>query len=242
LIRCYLPPNQWQEGKVLLDGREGHHLARVLRVRSGDSVLCFDGTGREADAVVRKVSRQGVLLEAGPTRKLPDPPFSISLAAAVPGQGKLDEIINQATQLGARRIIPLITERTLLRQIPAADRKQERWLQVAVEAAKQSGMVRIPEVQPVQRLDSLLSSFSRYDRVLLASVEGPWEDLRSLLSSGPPREILLLIGPEGDFSPEEVRQAVEAGAARFSLGPTVLRCETACVAALSVVSFLLRGP
>lgn len=223
-----------------MDGREGHHLARVLRVRTGDPVLCFDGTGREADAVVLEVSRPGVLLQVGPARNLPDFPFSISLAAAIPGQGKLEEIINQATQLGARRIIPLITERTLLQQSNRLDRKQERWLQVAVEAAKQSGMVRIPEIQPVQRWGSLLSSFSRYDRVLLASVEGPWEDLRSLLSSNP-REVLLLIGPEGDFSPEETRQAVQAGAARFSLGPTVLRCETACVAALSVISFLLRG-
>lgn len=239
-VRCFLAPEQWGEGEVHLSGREAHHLARVVRVSSGESVVCFDGMGREASARVLKVTGQGLLLSVGPSRALPEPSFRITLAVGIPGQGKLDEIVGQATQLGVRRVIPMITERTVVREMGArAARKQERLRRVAVEAIKQSGSGRVPDIQPFSSFDRTLPFFQEYDRVLLASVEGPWESLPAILEK---RCLcpLILVGPEGDFSPVEVEQAVRAGARRFSLGPTVLRCETACVAAVSLISYLLR--
>lgn len=225
---------------MTVSGEEARHLARVLRVQPGDAVTLFDGKGREADARVRGVKAGEVLLEAGPTRTIPAPPWTLALAVAVPGNVKLDDIVNQATQLGAGRIIPLVTERTLVRASPERWRtKQGRLARIAVEAAKQSGAARIPAIDPLTRWSDLLPDFPTHDLVLMATVEGPHEPLAPLLRPGA-QKILLLVGPEGDFTPQEIRQAAQAGARRFSLGPAILRCETAVVVALSSVSFLLR--
>lgn len=240
LTGCYLAPEQWGEGEVRLSGREAHHLARVLRLSCGDKLICFDGTGREASAQVVKVSAREMVLSVGPSRFLPEGPFRITLAVGVPGQGKLNEIVGQATQMGVGRLIPMITERTVVPESTAASgQKLERLRRIAVEAIKQSGSGKIPEIVPACRFDDLIRSFPQYDRVLLASVEGPWEPLPKILQARC-RRPLILVGPEGDFSPLEIERAVQGGARRFSLGPTVLRCETACVAAVSLISYLLR--
>lgn len=242
MTRCYLSPEQWGEGEIRLSGREAHHMVRVFRVAERDELLCTDGTGREAPAQVLRVSPRELLLSIGPTRSMPEPSFRLTLAVAIPGQGRMDEIVNQAAQMGVSRILPLVTERTVVPLSAfASGAKQGRLRRIAVEAIKQSGSGRIPEIRPAHPFNELILSFKEYDRVLLASVQGPWEPLEDLLTPHPsPFTVLLLIGPEGDFSPEEIDSAVRAGARRFSLGPTVLRCETACVAAVSVVSHLLR--
>ncbi len=239
MIRCYLSPEQWGEGEVLLSGAEAHHLARVFRVAPGDPLICSDGAGREASAEVLRVSSREIAPHVGPSRPIFEPPYRMTLGIAVPGQGKLDEIVNQATQTGVRRLIPLITERTVVRKPADLEKKADRLRRIAVEAVKQSGAGRVPEIVPALAWGDLIPLFQEYDRVLLASVEGPWEELSEILA-GNCRKPLLLIGPEGDFTPSEIEQAVRNGARRFSLGPNVLRCETACVAAVSLVSYLLR--
>lgn len=242
MIHCYLSPEQWGEGEVCLTGPEARHLSRVLRVSPGDEILCSDAKGREARAKILRVSAREILLSVGPARFVPEPSFRITLAVGIPGQGKLDEIISQATQLGVRRILPLITERTIVPKAAAvSDRKQDRLRRIAVEAVKQSGAGWVPEIQPACSYDAVLPQFSLYDRVLLASVQGPWEPLPLILQPAC-ADPLILVGPEGDFSPREIEQAVQKGARRFSLGSGVLRCETACVAAISLVSYLLCHP
>ena len=240
--RCFLPAESWPAGRELrLTGREAHHLSRVLRVRKGESLLCFDGRGREAEAVVREIKPKETLLEMGPARQVPASACSISLGIAVPGQGKLEEIVNSSTQLGVRRILPLLTERTVVQFTPDRfDRKRAHLEQVSIEAAKQSGTSHLPEILPLTTWRQLLPTFEQYDHVLMATVEGPHEPLREILRSSKTAQLLLLIGPEGDFSPEEIRQGVQAGARRIGLGSSVLRCETAVVAALSIVQFVLR--
>ena len=230
-----------------LAGREGHHLARVLRVREGDAVFCFDGRGRELEGTVQHVKGGQLLLRAGPTRWLPPLPWDVSLAAAVPGQGRLEEIVNSSTQFGVSGILPLLTERTVVRFTRERfERKREHLRQVAIEAAKQSSVSRLPEIRPVTSWNELLLLLPQYHRVFLGALEGPHEDWRALLIPLPafsihnPLKVLLLIGPEGHFSPEEIQQAVAAGAHRISLGSSILRCETAVTAALSILFFLLR--
>ena len=226
---------------MALSGEEAHHLARVLRVRPGDPVTLFDGQGREAEAVVREVGAREVLLDVGAARSVSPPAWAITLAVAVPGNVKMDEIVNQATQLGAGRIIPVLTERTVTRFLPERWKsRQERLNRIAVEASKQCRGSHLPTVDPLTPWEDLLAAFPSHDLVLMAAVEGPHEPLASVLRSDTRRKILLLIGPEGDFTPQEIREAAASGVRRFSLGPTVLRCETAVVAALSLVSFLLR--
>ncbi len=242
MVRSFLPPESWPAGsEIKLSGREAHHLSRVLRVRPGDRVTLFDGEGREAEAIVGRVGAQEVLLKLGPIRLRPPSPWEITLALAVPGNVKMDEIVNQAIQLGAGRIVPLVTERTVTRFTPERWRsRQERLNRVAVEAAKQCGVSRLPAVESLTRWQELLESFPSYDLILMASVEGPHEPLASVLAEKPAKNILLLIGPEGDFTREETETAAAQGARRFSLGPTILRCETAAASALSILNFLLR--
>ena len=246
-VRCFLPSEDWPReiGETVISrGREGHHLARVLRVREGDTVFCFDGQGRELEGTVQQVKAGQILLRAGPTKQLPPPPWEVVLGIAIPGQGRLEEIVNSATQLGVSAIFPLLTERTVVRFTPERfERKREHLLQVAIEAAKQSSVSRLPEIRPITPWREFLPLLAQYHRVFLGALEGPYEPWRALLTPFPastPFKLLLLIGPEGDFSPEEVRQAVGAGAHRIGLGPSTLRCETAVTAALSVLFFLLR--
>lgn len=204
--------------------------------------MLFDGEGREAEAVVSGVGAREALLRMGPIRARPPSPWEITLALAVPGNVKMDEIVNQAIQLGAGRIVPLVTERTVTRFTPERWRsRQERLNRIAVETAKQCGVGRLPSVEPLARWEEFLGAFPSYDLILMASVEGPHEPLASVLAEKPARNVLLLIGPEGDFTREEIEAAVARGTRRFSLGPTILRCETAAASALSILGFLLRS-
>ena len=237
--RCFLPPDRWKPGHSLQD-REAHHLIHVLRIHPGDKVLCLDGEGRAAEAIVKTVRRSAVILDLGEPYLLPKPLIQITLAVAVPGQGKLDAIISAASQLGAERIIPMITQRCVVRLSEERfRRKQEHLHQVAVEALKQSGSGWLTAIDPFTLWDDVVSTFSEYTLVLVAAVEGPYELCRDLLASRP-RRILLLVGPEGDLAPEEIRHAVEAGAHRMSLGSTILRTDTACTAALAILNFFAR--
>jgi 16S rRNA (uracil1498-N3)-methyltransferase len=120
-----------------------------------------------------------------------------------------------------------------------ACRKREHLVQVAVEALKQSGNAWLPTIAPFTPFRQLLKRCSEFDRVLLATVSGPHERWQELLTPRPKR-VLLLIGPEGDFTPEEIRQAQQMGARSVGLGPWVLRTETACTAALAIVQHVLR--
>lgn len=242
-IRCYLPPQQWRGSTVQISGREARHLVQVLRVIPGMQVTCFDGQGREAAALIERVTKKTVFLQMKtPTAVLPAHSFEISLACAIPQGRRFESIIDQATQMGVSAIIPLVTARSVVRvPAPRLSSKQDRWRQIALEAGKQSGVNRLPKIHSVTSWKSFVESFGGYDLVLQATVQEPREDLEKLLASaGTAQSILLVIGPEGDFTAQEIDQAVRAGAHRISLGPTVLRCETASLVATTLVSYLLR--
>ncbi len=227
---------------VQINGREAHHLAHVLRVSPGLKVTCFDGQGSHAEAVVRSVSRKGVSLELGQRQTLPPPPWQVSLAVAIPKKGKLDQIVDQATQLGVARLIPLLTGRGVVRsRLEEWPRKEPRLKQIIVEAGKQAGVDRLAVLDPVTSWDRFLRLAEGYGRILIATIGGPHEKLSELLSDPAAKDLLLMIGPEGDWTPGEIEQAVGVGAHRISLGPTVLRCETAVVCGLSVVTHFLRA-
>lgn len=233
--RCYLDPREWDKKRIQITGREAHHLAHVLRVRPQTEVTCFDGQGQEADGVVTRVTRHEVILDLKEKRQVHAPAWRLSLGVAIPRRSKLDQIIDQAAQLGVHEILPLLTSRGVVK----GNVKRDRLLQIAIEAAKQSGVSRLPILHPATPWWEGVRSFGSYDGVLMATVEGPHEDLGELLSDSRLKNLLILIGPEGDFTPAEIQEAVQAGAHRISLGPTVLRVETAAVAAVSGVRFFL---
>jgi 16S rRNA (uracil1498-N3)-methyltransferase len=227
---------------ALTDG-EAHHALHVLRLQVGDEVNVFNGRGHEARCSIAEIARDTVRLTelqhstASPVR------YRITLAQAVPKK-TMDLIIQKATELGVAAIMPLISERTVVRLGAERDSKHsraDRWRDIALEACKQCGNNWLPEVHPPQMFHDFLDAPGRFDLKLIASLRSGAKPLKSILSTTPPLHhsttpsVLLLIGPEGDFTPAELDLAESAGCIPLSLGPLVLRAETAALYALSIL-------
>jgi 16S rRNA (uracil1498-N3)-methyltransferase len=175
-------------------------------------------------------------------------PYEITLGQALPKGQFMDAIVRKATELGAARIAPLESERTVVHlDDDRSDRKIEKWQLAAIEAAKQCGNPFVPEILPVQTATACMETSRGYDLKLIASLQPGAKSLKSVLAShvaatgAPPRKVLWLVGPEGDFTPAEMSRSKTAGFEPITLGPLVLRCETAAVYALSVLSYELQN-
>jgi 16S rRNA (uracil1498-N3)-methyltransferase len=216
-----------------LSGAEAHHLAHVKRIGRGERVALFDGRGREVAAEVVEVLRGEVRLAvvgaaAGAPRALAT---RIALGIAPPKGKRAQVLVEKATELGAAAIFPIATARTV-----AAAGPPEKWRRWAVEAAKQAGGARLPEIGAGRPFAAALGEPAAL-RLILDPREGA-RPLRELL--GAPREdVLVLVGPEGGFTDDEVRAAREAGFEAARLGPTVLRVETAAIAAIAAIAVAL---
>jgi 16S rRNA (uracil1498-N3)-methyltransferase len=219
---------------------ETHHLCVVNRARAGDPVTVFDGQGREWDCRLQTSSKAGAALEITGARTAPPLPFQLALAQALPKGQSMDAITRKATEIGARWIYPLETERTQVHlDADRGERKHDRWSVAALEAAKQCGNPWLPEISGIQKLDTFLDGEAGgHDLRLVASLHAGARRLEDWLGAlaAAPRSAVWLIGPEGDFSPREIARALEAGFKPVALGPLVLRCETAATYALSVLS------
>jgi 16S rRNA (uracil1498-N3)-methyltransferase len=238
--RFHLPPEQCQDELTLTDA-EGHHAISVLRVQSGDQVSVLDGAGREMFCVVRNVERKTVKLAIEQTETSPAPRCPVTLVQAIP-KGKLFEtILQKATELGAARIIPLLSERVVAHlDDEGVKHKHEKWQQTAIEAIKQCGQRWLPQVEPPITLPALLARNGVADLALVGSLRRnarhPREYFQSL-----PKSVRLWIGPEGDFAPAEIDAIEASGAFPITFGPLVLRSDTAAIYALSFVNYELQA-
>jgi 16S rRNA (uracil1498-N3)-methyltransferase len=172
----------------------------------------------------------------------------VTLAQAIPKGKNMDLIVQKATELGVSKIIPLLSERTVV-HLDDDDlrRKREKWKQVVIEAAKQSGQDWLPEVAGPITPKQFFAEFDRYELPLVASLEQDARSFRNVLASfreqhgRRPASALILVGPEGDFTPAETSLAKRAGCFPVTLGPIVLRTETAAIYSLSVLAYELQG-
>lgn len=235
--RFYLPPTQCQGATLTLAGPEAHHAADVLRVKPGEAVAVLDGAGREFACKVCGVGRNSVTLAVGATQTSPAPACRVTLAQAVP-KGKLfDTIIQKATELGAFRVIPLLSERVVLRlDEESAPGKTERWRHTAIEAIKQCGQRWLPQVEPPVTLQALLARGEKFDLSLVGSLQPDARHPRDYFKDRP-ATVRLWIGPEGDFTEAEYAAIRAAGAKPITFGPLVLRSDTAAVYAMSIASY-----
>jgi 16S rRNA (uracil1498-N3)-methyltransferase len=223
--------------RVALEPDDARKLITVLRRQPGDAVHVVDGAGAGFTARLAIDGKAAfAILERPLERAAAETAGRIVLAQAIPKGQKMDYIVEKATELGVWAIVPLRSDRV------AGDRtgeeKRERWQRIAKSAAQQAGRSRIPEVENVLGWPELRSTFERYDRVYV-----PWEgaEIRPLRETFEPRaahpgSALIVIGPEGGFAAAEIAAAQAAGAVPISLGPRILRTETA---ALAVVACLL---
>ncbi|MFA7372215.1 MAG: 16S rRNA (uracil(1498)-N(3))-methyltransferase [bacterium] len=222
-----------------LAGEEAHYILRVLRLRKGDGIFIFDGAGNEYEAVLETAERGSAFLRLGrAVKRNTEPLVRISLAQALPRGDKMDLIIQKCTEIGVAEILPFSSARGIprVKEITQAGRLS-RWRRIACEAAEQSQRVFIPEVAEITALDQIAESIGSYDLSLVAwedSIE-PLKTVWGRINRGA-HSILLVVGPEGGFTIEEIELLRSYGALDISLGSRILRTETAgmVLAALTV--------
>ena len=211
-----------------------HHATRVVRLAVGDALTLFDGTGGEYPATLVRADREGAIVRVGPRLDVErESPLVVTLAQAIAANDAMDYAIRKAVELGATAIQPLVTERSA--PLPAGERGGRRlahWRGVVVAACEQCGRNRIPAVAPPLALASWLAAWKSVGLLLAPEAATPFASLR------PAAPIALAVGPEGGFTEREVVAARAAGFNCVSLGPRVLRTETAAVAALSAMQAL----
>lgn len=215
-----------------------HHIRDVLRMKAGDDITVFDERGSQYHCRLDSISGNMVLRIKSSVFDAGEKRIQVTVACAIPKNSKFDDIVDKLTQLGADRIIPLSTRRVVVRL--HKDRiagRQLRWQKIAVSASQQSQRNSVPVIDGVTDMEDILSQAHAYDLKLIPTLEGRRIYLKEALSGSAYKNILFLIGPEGDFTPEEIAQAIAVGFIPISLGEFVLRVETAAVAVLSFVRF-----
>jgi len=246
--RFYLPPEQCQQGDLSLRGGEAHHALDVLRVRPGDRVVVLDGAGGEFLCQVRQTTREQVALEVLRHTAHAPLPCRLTLAQALPKGKTFEAIVQKATELGASRLVPLLSERVVSRlDQEAFAPKVEKWRRIAREALKQCGAAWLPEIGAPLTPQAFLGRADPFDLSLLAALQGERRHPRAVLQAFQseqgrmPATLCVWIGPEGDFTPAELEAIRAAGTVPISLGPRVLRSETAALYCLSVLNYELQA-
>jgi 16S rRNA (uracil1498-N3)-methyltransferase len=244
--RCYIENGRWDGNRIIPSPEEAHHIRHVLRAKDGESVRVFNGAGREAVAVLRAGPGEPLRLEVQDAALAAmDRGMDLVLVQAVLKGTRMDLLIEKATELGVSRIVPVLTQRTIPRLDEAqALQKKARWERIAVSAAKQCGTRWLPVIETPLALEPALQKvIAGGEPLLLASLVENTRPLAAVIDEWravPPPSIAVVIGPEGDLTPEETARLLAAGAIPVSLGNLTLRAETAAFFAISALACMLR--
>ncbi len=236
--RFFITPDAVRGPQIIMTGDDLRHIRTVLRKQPGDLLTLLDGRGKEYTARIVRMERTEIVAEAVSeiTREAPHP--TITLCQGLPKADKMDWIVQKATELGVANIVPLITERTIVK-IKDEEKRIIRWQKIAREAAMQSNRPDMPGVGRIVSLQDFLRTPDPEPRTLLLF---PWEEgtvpIKDILrgTSGI-KKIIVLIGPEGGFSEAEAEAARGKGFHLVSLGPNILRTETAAIAVLGMIMY-----
>ena len=245
--RFYVAPDNWDSRELALRGSEAHHARNVLRMQAADKLVLFNGKGRELTAEITTIADHEIRLrklheaETAPLR------CRIVLGQAIPKAKNMDLIVQKAVEIGAAEIVPIISDRTIVQvDSETAAQKQSKWQQIAIEATKQCGQNWLPRVEAPKKLAELFSvSEHAFDLRLIGSLQPDAQHLKKILETysneqgNRPQSVLMLVGPEGDFTPAELALARHHGCQPITLGPIILRVETAAIYCLSVLSYEL---
>jgi len=246
--RIYLPHSIETGDVCIATAEQGRYLKNVLRMRAGESLRVFTGTGREFEAVIRQ-TQEGLALEIGEKHSTAADGIEIILCQALPKADRMETIIRHATELGAGRIIPFHAQRSIPRwPEEKSPQKRQRWQKIAVEAARQCGRTDIPEIGQIVSFTEVLRSSPPGWLNLIFWEEESARGIREVLQD-PKYEattgFLLVVGPEGGFDKKEIDQASQAGFLSVSIGKRILRVDTAASAVTAIVQYekgALGGP
>ena len=245
--RFYIAPENWDPQLPALCGSEAHHARDVLRMRPGEKLVLFNGQGREITAEIVDLSDDKIALrklhesETAPLRG------RIVLGQAIPKGKNMEFIVQKAVEIGAAEIAPIVSDRTIVQfDSKSVSQKQAKWQQIAVEAAKQCGQNWLPHVRPPKKLNEFFSTLEQpFDLRLIGSLQPDAQYLKKILETylsehgDRPRSVLMLVGPEGDFTPAELALARHHSCQPITFGPIILRVETAAIYCLSILSYEL---
>ena len=235
LTRVYVDTPVNTGKRLVVEGSAANHITRVLRLRNGDALTVFDGSGAEFGARIEEFRKDAVIVCVDEQRTVDrESPLSLTLAQGISRGERMDWIIQKATELGATRIVPVFTQRSVVRlDDKQAERKLQHWRAITIAACEQCGRNRLPElVTPVDFFGVLPETFTPNSTRLLLSphAELRIDDLRELHGG-----VTVLIGPEGGLDDVEQEAAMAAGFKSVRMGPRVLRTETAAIAALTIL-------
>jgi 16S rRNA (uracil1498-N3)-methyltransferase len=222
---------------AITDNGQLHHLRDVLRLKIGESISVFDSAGNEYSGIAISIEKKQAIIKVTAKKPAHSEQLKLTIACAIPKGNRMDEVIDQLTQLGVGRIIPTLTERVVVKLDEAKkESRLKHWRAIAQSAAEQSQRNTLPIIEPVTPIADVIAQSRNYALKLIPNLEGERKPIKETISPVS-KDILVLIGPEGDFTPDEVRLALEAGFIPVSLGETVLRVATAAMAVAAYIKF-----
>lgn len=238
--RYFIPSEQFGENTIQILGDDAHHLMKVMRAQEGQQVICTDGISREALVEITELAKG--LITASIIENLVmnnEPSTSVWVAQSLPKADKMESIIQKCTEIGAARFIPFVSDRTIVQYDQKKEAKRlERWRKIAKEAAEQAHRNRIPTIDSPMTWKALLGLLPDLQLALIFYEKESALTFKTMLQKHAPLEnILIMIGPEGGFTSNEIMEAEAAGCQIVSLGKRILRTETAAMAALTCILY-----
>ncbi|MFH1201958.1 MAG: RsmE family RNA methyltransferase [Candidatus Omnitrophota bacterium] len=240
MVRLFLPCLDSKKKSVSVNDKENlHYLLNVLRVKCGQGINIFNGHGAEFIGSIKEINQREIFIKI--TRKIITlvNDFKITLACAIPKKAKFDFIVEKATELGVETIIPLKTDHGIVNlDNERFSLKLVRWRKIAQEASRQSHRVVLPRIEGLLTFDEVITRVKSFELAMLACLSEKRIILQEALKNSKAKNVLVFIGPEGDFSQKEILKAKQAGCIPVSFGKEVLKVDTAALYVISILKFL----
>lgn len=234
MTRFFADKGSFSEKSIIIAGDDFSHISRVLRMKQGDSLVICDGEGTDYQCLISQITKNEAVCEIVSKAANPcEPEIGITLYQGMPKGAKMEYIIQKCVEIGAKKVVPFISERTVAKN----DGKIQRWNKISAEAAKQSGRGIIPKVLMPVSFKEAIEMAREQELAIIAYEEEREAAAREVFRCIRPKSIAVFIGPEGGFEKKEVDLAVSAGMKAVSLGKRILRTETAGMALISNIVY-----
>jgi len=240
--RFFAEKDNLRHEEVVLKGQQAHQIHNVLRKKVGEHIILLDNLGWEYEIELKTVRKEKITGQIKEKRKaVGEPAVEITLFQSLLSREKFEWVLQKCTEVGVIRFVPIVTERSIIRQKPVKPNKTERWRRIIQEAAEQSARGRIPELEKAINFDEAVAKLEGFNCKLMAHTQRQGKSLRHCLKNGGKKikSVALFIGPEGGFTENEAQSAKDNNVVMISLGNRILRTETAAVVASSLILYQL---